>query len=111
MWAAIDDDVHSDVRKTIDASRRQRYIIQENSVPFMKIGMLIVSAIAIVMLKMMIFQLLLYVTCIINMAQYMRINSHCFSKLILMAITCVLYKTSILFLFMLTYSYLELFFV
>lgn len=55
MWAAIDDDVHSDVRKTIDASRRQRYIIQENRVPFMKIIMLIVLAMAIVMLKMMIF--------------------------------------------------------
>ena len=55
MWAAIDDDVHSDVRKTIDASRRQRYIIQENRVPNMKIIMLIVSAMAIVMLKMMIF--------------------------------------------------------
>ena len=36
MWAAIDDDVHSDVRKTLDASRRQRYIKQENRVPFMK---------------------------------------------------------------------------
>ena len=34
MWAAIDDDVHSDVRKTVDASRHQRYIIQENRVPF-----------------------------------------------------------------------------
>ena len=55
MWAAIDDDVHSDVRKTIDASRRQRYIIQENRVPFMKIIMLIDLAMAIVMLKMMIF--------------------------------------------------------
>ena len=55
MWAAIDDDVHSGVRKTTDASRRQRYIIQENRVPFMKIIMLIVSAMAIVMLKMMIF--------------------------------------------------------
>ena len=52
MWAAIDDDVHSDVRKTIDASRRQRYIIQENRVPFMKIIMLIVLAMAIMMLKM-----------------------------------------------------------
>ena len=78
MWAAIDDDVHSDVRKTIDASRRQRYIVQENRVPFMKIIMLIVLAMAIVMLKMMIFYLLLYVTSIINMAQYMRIKSHCF---------------------------------
>ena len=52
MWAAIDDDVQSDVRKTIDASLRQRYIIQENRVPFMKIIMLIVLAMAIVMLKM-----------------------------------------------------------
>ena len=52
MWAAIDDDVHSDVRKTTDASRRQRYIIQEIRVPFMKIIMLIVLAMAIVMLKM-----------------------------------------------------------
>ena len=48
MWAAIDDDVHSDVRKTIDASRRQRYIIQENRVSFMKIIMPIVLAMAIV---------------------------------------------------------------
>ena len=55
MWAAIDDDVHSDVRKTIDASRRQRYIIQENRVPCMKIIMLIILAMAIEMLKMMIF--------------------------------------------------------
>ena len=39
MWAAIDDDVHSDIMKTIDASRRQRYIIQENRVLFMKIIM------------------------------------------------------------------------
>ena len=68
MWAAIDDDVHSDVRKTIDASRRQRYIIQENRVPFTKIIMLIVLAMAIVMLKTVIFLLLLYVTCIMNMA-------------------------------------------
>ena len=51
MWAAIDVDVYSDVRKTIDASRRQRYIIQENRVPYMKINMLIVLAMAIVMLK------------------------------------------------------------
>ena len=52
MWAAIDDDVHSDVRKTIDASRRQRYIIQENRVPYVKTIMLIVLAMAVVMLKM-----------------------------------------------------------
>ena len=55
MWAAIDDDVHSDVRKTIDVSRRQRHIIQENRVPYMKIIMLIVLAMAIVMLKMRIY--------------------------------------------------------
>ena len=55
MWAAIDDDVHSDVRKTIDASWRQRYMIQKSRVRFMKIIMLIVLAMAIVMLKMMIF--------------------------------------------------------